>query len=110
MLNWVGRTACPNKAGGYAGGSLATGRVFQASQVSAEGLDKECPTMRGQIGLLRLSPTSLGEHTSKSKPCPLCWVLGMRLTTSSWKMIMLSSPQKDAGVIIGKDSANKERI
>jgi hypothetical protein len=60
MLNRVGRIVCPNEAGG----SLATGRVSQAGRVSAEWPDKECPTTRGQGGLLRLLPTSLGEHNS----------------------------------------------
>jgi hypothetical protein len=49
----------------------------------------------GQGGLLRCLPTSLGEHTPKLKPGPEGWGLGMRLTTSSWKLIMLRSPKKD---------------
>jgi hypothetical protein len=32
MLNRAGRVACSNEAGGYADGSVATGRVTQAGQ------------------------------------------------------------------------------
>jgi hypothetical protein len=34
----------------------------------------------------------------------------MRLTTSSWKMITLRSPKKDAGAVTEKDLSNEERI
>lgn len=34
---------CSNETGGYTGGSLATGRVPQAGQASAEGPDEVCP-------------------------------------------------------------------
>jgi hypothetical protein len=45
MLNQFGRTACSSEAGGCAGSHVATGRVSQDRQLSAEQPDK-CPTMR----------------------------------------------------------------
>jgi hypothetical protein len=84
---------CSNEAGDYASSSIATGRVSQTSQVSAEHPDKEWPITRGQGRLLRRLPTSLGEHTTKSKCGPPGWGLGMRLTSASQKMIMLRSPK-----------------
>jgi hypothetical protein len=38
---------CSNEAGGYAGSSIATGRVTKAGQVLAEEPDKDCPTAMG---------------------------------------------------------------
>ena len=43
---------------------------------------EDCRTTRGPKGLLGCSPTSLGDHTPKSKPRYLNWGLGMRLISS----------------------------
>jgi hypothetical protein len=44
LLNQVGKIVRPNKGGGYVDGSVASGKVTQAGQVSAEEPDKMCPT------------------------------------------------------------------
>jgi len=51
MINQVRRTECSNDVGAYAYacGSLASDRITQAGQVSAEEPDKEDP-MRGNWG------------------------------------------------------------
>jgi hypothetical protein len=55
---------------GYTRGSAATGRVCHDGQVSADEPGQECLKTTGWGGLLKRLPSSLPEHTPKSKPSP----------------------------------------
>jgi len=57
--------------------------------------------MRGWVGLLRRSPTFLGEQKPKSNLGPPSCGTGMTLTSFCKKITMFRSPKKDAGNLWG---------
>jgi hypothetical protein len=64
MLNQAGTTVYSN----YAGSSIASDRVTEVGEVQQR-RQKKCPKIRVYGELLRHKPTSLGQHTPKSKTC-----------------------------------------